>query len=401
MLDFDTAQLQLARAGTPPSTTETCALDQACGRVLAQTLFATLDLPPADNSAMDGYAIAFADYAPGRKLPVQQRSFAGEQPVPLIQGQATRLFTGSLIPAGADTVIMQENADEHDGYVLIKEPPAKGDHVRKQGEDVARETQLLAKGTLLGPGQIALLASQGYGQVQVYPVIKVGILTTGDELVMPGQPRANHQIFDSNGVMLGSLLARIGAHVVQIIHARDTEESLKDGFTRLLATCDLVLTIGGVSVGEKDLVKPVLESLGGSLDLWKVCMKPGKPVALARAQGKPVVCLPGNPVSAFVVYSLLVTPLIRTMQGRESVMPAVHWGVLDTSRHFLEKREEFLRVQLHARDTGLPGLEPYPQQGSNIISALAWADGLARVTPNTKVTGGSTLRYYPLSDWLT
>jgi molybdopterin molybdotransferase len=400
MLDFDTAQAQMARAGAHPITEESCPLEQACGRVLAQTLFATLDLPPADNSAMDGYAIRHADYQQGHALPIQQRSYAGEQPEPLIPGQATRLFTGSLIPAGADTVVMQENAVEDNGTVLITTPPVKGAHVRLRGEDVSRDRQLLARGTVLGPGEIALLASQGYAQVQVYAPLRVGILTTGDELVTPGLPRAEHQIYDSNGLMLAALVRQIGAQVVGVIHARDTEESLRNGFEQLLAQCDLVLTIGGVSVGEKDLVKPVLESLGGSLDLWKVCMKPGKPVAMAHANGKPVVCLPGNPVSAFVVYSLLVTPLVRTMQGREAVLPPVYHGMLETDHAFLEKREEFLRVQMRPSDAGLPALTPYGKQGSNIISSLAWASGLARVPAGTEVSGGSTVKYYPLEHWL-
>lgn len=400
MLDFDTAQAQLARAANHPILDETCLLHHAHGRVLAQTLFATLDLPPADNSAMDGYAIRYDDYAQGVALPVQQRCFAGEQPAALIPGQATRLFTGSLIPEGADTVVMQENVTERDGCIVINEPPVEGAHVRKRGEDVSRERQILARGTVLGAGEIALLASQGYAQVQVYPRLRVGVLTTGDELVVPGEPRADHQIYDSNGLMLAALLHQIGAHVEQVVHAQDTEESLSSAFATLLSRCDLVLTIGGVSVGEKDLVKPVLEHLGGRLDLWKVAMKPGKPVALAHAQGKPVVCLPGNPVSAFVVYALLVTPLIRTMQGREQVIPTSEWGVLHTNTHFLEKREEFLRVRLHTNDVGLPSLEPYPQQGSNIISALPWATGLARVPVNTPVSAGSTVQYYSLAHWL-
>jgi molybdopterin molybdotransferase len=400
MLDFDIAQAQLARAGSHPATEESCTLNQACGRVLAQTLFATLDLPPANNSAMDGYAIRHADFQAGMPLPIQQRCFAGEQPAPLVPGQATRLFTGSLIPQGADTVVMQENAVEENGSVLIKETPQAGAHVRLQGEDVSRDRQLLARGTVLGPGEIALLASQGYAQVQVYVPLRIGILTTGDELVAPGSPRADHQIFESNGLMLAALVRQIGAQLVTVVHARDTEQSLRGAFEQLLPDCDLVLTIGGVSVGEKDLVKPVLESLGGTLDLWKVCMKPGKPVALAHARGKPVVCLPGNPVSAFVVYSLLVTPLIRTMQGRENVMPGIQWGTLNTSHAFLEKREEFLRVQLQATETGLPTLTPHPKQGSNIISSLPWASGLARVPAGTQISGGSTVKYYPLEHWL-
>lgn len=400
MLDFDAAQEQLARAGTPPHIHEVCPLGQAHRRVLAQTLFATLDLPPADNSAMDGYAIRLADYQAGARLPVQQRCYAGQQPEPLKPGQAIRLFTGSLMPAGADVVVMQENAREDDGLVEILREPLAGEHVRKRGEDVRCDEQLLGKGTVLDAGQLALLASQGYAEIPVYPRLQVGILTTGDELVPPGHPRAEQQIYDSNGPMLSGLATAMGAQVRHVLHAADTEESLEAAFSTLLADCDLILTVGGVSVGEKDLVKPVLQKLGAELGLWKVAMKPGKPVALAQAAGKPVVCLPGNPVSAFVVFTLLVTPLIRTLQGRADIFPRVTHGRLETPLQFFEKREEFLRVQVEHGSDGLPALVPYPQQGSNIISSLAWADALARVPLGRHVGNGHVVKCYPLAHWL-
>jgi molybdopterin molybdotransferase len=400
MLDFDVAQTELAAAGHPPHITETCSLDQARGRVLAQTLFATLDLPPADNSAMDGYAIRHADYAPGRALPIQQRCFAGQVPEPLQAGKAIRLFTGSLIPENADTVVMQEDGVEADNAFQINVAPVKGAHVRVKGEDVRKGDQLLAKGTLLGAQQIALLASQGYAEVTVYATLKVGILTTGDELIKPGQPRGDEQIYNSNGPMLAALLQDMGADVRHVLHAADTEDALREAFSTLLADCDLVITVGGVSVGEKDLVKPVIEQMGGKLDLWRVCMKPGKPVALAHANNKPIVCLPGNPVSAFVVFVLLVSPLVRTMQGRDDVLPAVQYGRLSTSATYYEKREEFIRVRaLHAPD-GATALQPYAQQGSGIISSLPWSSGLARIPVDTRIGDGDLVAYYSWANWL-
>lgn len=400
MLDFDVAQSRLAAAGKPPSISETCTLQQARGRVLAQTLFATLDLPPADNSAMDGYAIRHADYAPGHRFPVQQRCFAGEQPQDLQQGEAIRLFTGSLIPPGADTVVMQEDGDEIDNQFSINRPPIRGAHVRLQGEDVRAGDQLLPKGTLLGAAEMALLASQGYAELTVYARLKVGILTTGDELIQPGQPRSNEQIYNSNGLMLASMVENMGASVTHALHAMDTETSLQTAFSTLLADCDLVLTVGGVSVGEKDLVKPVIEQLGGTLDLWRVCMKPGKPVALAYAQDKPIVCLPGNPVSAFAVFTLLVSPLIRGMQGRAQVLPDVQYGRLAAKTTFNDKREEFLRVRAEFGAEGMGWLLPYPQQGSGIISSLPWATGLARIPANTATHDGDVVQYYDLRHWL-
>lgn len=401
MLDFDVAQARLAAAGQPPAITEVCPLTQAHGRVLAQTLFVTLDLPPADNSAMDGYAIRYADYAAGTRLPVQQRCFAGDTPQALLPGNTIRVFTGSLMPEGADTIVMQEHGTETDAGFLIEQPPQQGAHVRKQGEDVLLGQQLFPKGTLLHAAQISMLASQGYSEVPVYARLKVGIITTGDELANPGQSLLTGQIYNSNGPMLAALVNDMGAQVVQQVHAADTSESLETAFNTVLSDCDLVLTVGGVSVGEKDLVKPTIEQLGGKLDLWRVCMKPGKPVALAYARNKPIICLPGNPVSAFVVFTLLVSPLVRTMQGRAITLPPIQYGQLSTDKKFSETREEFLRVQtLHSPHAGVQ-LTPHAMQGSAILSSLPWADALARIPVNTVVQNGDTVPYYNLQHWLT
>ncbi len=400
MLDFDTAQARLAAAGGHPAITETCALGQARGRVLAQTLFATLDLPPASNSAMDGYAIRHADHAPGKSLPVQQRCYAGVKPQALQPGNTIRLFTGSLIPPGADTVVMQEDGEESNDALIIHALPAKGAHIRIQGEDIRAGEQMFAKGTLLGAAQIAMLASQGYAEVPVYTTLKVGILTTGDELVSPGQPRGDEHIYNSNGAMLAALVENMGARAVHVLHALDTEASLRAAFEILLQDCDLVLTVGGVSVGEKDLVKPAIEQFGGTLDLWRVCMKPGKPVALAHAANKPIVCLPGNPVSAFAVFAVLVSPLLRSMQGRAQIMPPLQYGRLATEKTFNDSREEFLRVRMQANQDGVSQLMPYPQQSSGVISSLSWASGLARIPANTPVTNGTVVPYYDLPHWL-
>ncbi|MCC2594837.1 molybdopterin molybdotransferase MoeA [Pusillimonas sp. MFBS29] len=400
MLDFDSAQSRLAAAGGHPSITENCPLVQARGRVLAQTLFATLDLPPADNSAMDGYAIRHADYEPGRSLPVQQRCYAGVKPQALQPGNTIRLFTGSLLPEHADTIVMQEDAEEVDNALTIHRPPAKGAHIRYRGEDIRAGDQVFAKGTLLGASQIAMLASQGYAELSVYAQLKVGILTTGDELVNPGQPRGDEHIYNSNGAMLAALVENMGARAVHVLHALDTEASLHEAFETLLQDCDLVLTVGGVSVGEKDLVKPAIEQFGGTLDLWRVSMKPGKPVALAHAANKPIVCLPGNPVSAFAVFTTLVSTLIRSMQGRAQVMPILQYGRLCTQKTFNDSREEFLRVSARPDASGVMQLTPHTQQGSGIISSLSWASGLARIPANTPVQDGAIVPYYDFQHWL-
>ena len=400
LLDFESAQALLADAAAPITRHASVPLAQATGRVLAADIIATLDLPPADNSAMDGYAIRFADYQPDVTLPIQQRVFAGDMPSPAVPGQATRLFTGSLIPDGADTIVIQENTREADGAVQILQAPNAGEFVRKRGMDTTAGQPILAAGTRLDAAHVALLASQGLTEVQVVEPLRIGILTTGDELVPPGAERAPQQIYNCNGPMLSALVQKTGAQVIHVLHARDNEPDLRAAITTILADCDLMLSIGGVSVGEKDLVKPVLESLGGKLALWKVRMKPGKPVALAHIQGKPVVCLPGNPVSVYAVYTMLVSPLVRRMQGRTDLFPPVRQAPLRLAKPHHDRREEFLRVQWQSAANGAPELIPYPNQDSSVISSLPWATGLARTPAGETVNDGDIVKYYDLAHWL-
>ncbi|MBU4613095.1 molybdopterin molybdotransferase MoeA [Achromobacter sp. GG226] len=400
MLDVDAAQRQLAEAGKAPAVAEPCALAQAVGRVLAADVTATLAMPPEDNSAMDGYAVRLADVAPERVLPVQQRCYAGQMPEPLAPGQAIRLFTGSVMPAGADAVIMQEDAVEDARGVRFTEMPRAGQHIRRQGEDVVLGSVLAQAGARLTAAHVAVLAAQGITQVPVWPRLRVGVLTTGDEIVPGGAAREPQQIFNSNAPMLTALLEGLGAQVALARHAADTEGDLARAFTELAAGCDLVISVGGVSVGEKDLVKPVLESLGGALALWKVRMKPGKPVALGQVAGKPVVCLPGNPVSAYAVMAILVSPLVRRMQGRASVFPPVRRAVLRTSKPFGEGRDNFLRVQADTDDEARLTVAPHAGQTSGIMSALPWAHGLARIPAHAQRGDGDVVDYYAFDDWL-
>lgn len=400
MLDFDHAQTLLANAAGPLQRREEIELNEVAGRVLATDLQATVDIPPADNSAMDGYALRVDDWRAGARLPIQQRCYAGDVPEPLKPGHAIRLFTGSLIPDGADTVVMQEDAVEADNQVEITRAPAPGQHIRRRGEDTMAGAPLLAAGAMLQAAHVALLASQGLATVPVMGRLRVGILTTGDELVPPGTPRAPEQIYNSNGPMLAALTRGLGAIPVHVLHARDTEEELLAAFTTLLADCDLVLSVGGVSVGERDLVKPALATLGGELSLWKVRMKPGKPVALAQIGGKPVVSLPGNPVSAYAVFAMLVSPLVRRMQGREDIFPPVNLLPLRTEHPRQDGREEFLRVQRRMAKDGTAELVPYGQQGSGVISSMPWATGLARLPADVLVNDGDRVPYYDMRHWL-
>ena len=400
MLDFDQAQTLLANAAAPLARREHVGLDEAPGRVLAADLDATVDIPPADNSAMDGYALRLADWQPGARLPIQQRCYAGDTPQPLKPGHAIRLFTGSLIPDGADVVVMQEDTHEADDQVEITREPRPGQHIRQRGEDTLAGSPLLAAGTQLQAAHVALLASQGLASVPVFGRLRVGILTTGDELVPPGSARETAQIYNSNGPMLAALVRGMAAEPALVLHARDTEEDLRGAFKTLLAECDLVLSVGGVSVGERDLVKPALAALGGELSLWKVRMKPGKPVALAMIGDKPVVSLPGNPVSAYAVFAMLVSPLVRRMQGREELFPPVSRLPLRTEHPRQDSREEFLRVQRRAADDGNAELVPYGHQGSGVISSLPWSTGLARLPADVQVQDRDRVPYYDLRHWL-
>lgn len=400
MLDFDTAQDRLLQAAVRPTRSESVPLNEALGRIVATTVQATIDIPPADNSAMDGYAIRFADYqtADGG-LPIQQRCYAGDIPEALEAGKAIRLFTGSLMPAGADTVVMQEHCIEDNNVVHIQTAPVQGSHVRYRGEDMGQDKTIILKGKTLNAGHIAMLASQGITEVAVYPIPKIGILTTGDELTEPGNVLQEGQIYNSNAPMLAALVKQLNAQVHLTLHAKDTLEDITQALTALSSECDLVLTVGGVSVGDKDLVKPAIEQLGGEVNLWKVRMKPGKPVTLAHIGHTPIVGLPGNPVSSFAVFVLMVSPMIRVLQGRRHALPRVFYGKLDSNTVFEGSREEFLRVQARPEVDGFLYLHPHPQQGSAIINSLGWATGLARIPANQKVGFGDTIAYYDLRHW--
>ena len=400
MIEFDEAQARLSDAAAAPTQTESVPLAEARGRISASEIKASIDLPSADNSAMDGYALRFSDLHAGTPLPVSQTIYAGDAPQRLAEGTCARLFTGSVVPPGADTVVMQEHVERIDDAITVSTPPTPGQHIRKRGEDTASGSVILEAGVRLDAGHIALLASQGLAEANVFPKLKVGVLTTGDELVQPGETREPQQIFNSNGAMLAALIDTMGAEATLVLHARDTEADLAQAFKQLSAQCDLVLSVGGVSVGDKDLVKPVLESLGAELTLWRVRMKPGKPVALAQLNQKPIVCLPGNPVSAFTVFTLLVSPLVRRMQGRTEIFPYVGHVTLRTDAPRQDSREEFLRARLRLVTGSNAELEVFPNQGSGVVSSLAWATGLARIPADVPVYDGEKVPYYELSRWL-
>lgn len=400
MLDFDTAQQLLAEYGSTLAGTEKIGIYDLNNRILATDVYASIDLPPADNSAMDGYAVRAADLTSTDRLPVQEQVFAGQQAAPLQAHYAMRIFTGGLVPAGADTVVMQENCTADGDLVVFQHAVTAGQNIRYRGEDMASGKLILQRGTRLGPGHIAVLAAQGLAEITVYKKLKIGILSTGDELIEPGGVLQPASIYNSNLVTIASLCQRFGTALPVCKHVSDDLEQTKQALADLSNDCDVLFTIGGVSVGAKDYIKPALESLGAELDFWKVQMKPGKPVALAQLDQKIVLCLPGNPVSSFVVFVLLASPLLRHLNGEQQTLRPVQKGLFRLDRTIENgKRTDFVRVRVNHQASGLPILEPYYLQSSGATSSLAWADGLARIPAGAVLHDGCELDWYDLQHW--
>ncbi|MDP2243691.1 gephyrin-like molybdotransferase Glp [Pseudomonas sp.] len=387
-------QRLLALAETMPvSDNEQVALAEADGRVLAEPLIAGLDLPPWANSAMDGYALCLADWA-GEPLLVSQRIQAGNAPQPLQPGSCARIFTGAPLPAGADTVEMQENAVvEADGRVRFSEPLRLGQNVRPQGQETRVGEHLLPVGTRLGPIELGLAASLGIAELSVRRRLRVAVLSTGDELVEPGLPLGPGQIYNSNRRLLMAWLQRLGCEVVDGgILADDLQ--LTRAALAALSDVDLILSTGGVSVGEADFLGVALRE-EGELAFWKLAIKPGKPLTCGQFRGVPVIGLPGNPASTLVTFGLLARPYLLRRMGVQRVeplglaMPAgFTWSKPGKRREYLRARLEHGRVVLH------------PNQSSGVLRSAAWAEGLAEVLENTTLAEGDSLRFIPLSEIL-
>ncbi len=389
------ARHRLLEATGPVTGTETLALDESAGRVLATEAIAASDVPPADNSAMDGYAFAMEDLqAAGGTLPVSARVHAGQAPDRLADKSAVRIFTGAVIPEGADTVVMQENCHETDNRVTVADIPATGANIRRAGEDLSAGQVILGPGRRLQPQDLGLLASTGIDRTTVYRRLAVAVLSTGDELVEPGRKLRPGQIYNSNATVLKALLEKLGCRVISADQVADTREATRKALTDTAAEADLVISSGGVSVGEADFIKQAVEELG-RLDLWKISVKPGKPLAFGQVDNTPFIGLPGNPVAVFVTFCLFAAPVIRNMQGRANPFPQPLKGPAGFVRDQSSKREEYLRVR--AEDGWL---RTYPHQGSGVLSSVAWADGLARIPIGKRVAEGDLLEYFSFESLL-
>ncbi|MGH2293432.1 MULTISPECIES: gephyrin-like molybdotransferase Glp [Pseudomonas] len=384
--------LALAEAA-PIRETENVPLAEAEGRVLASDLVASLDLPPWPNSAMDGYALRLADWQ-GEPLPVSQRIFAGHAPQPLQPGTCARIFTGAPVPAGADCVEMQENADvTDDGRVRFLEPLKTDQNIRPQGQETRQGEQVMSAGTRLGPIELGLAATLGQARLDVVRKVRVAVLSTGDELIEPGQPLGPGQIYNSNRRLLVSWLQRLGCEV------RDAG-ILPDDLARTreclgaLGDVDLILSTGGVSVGEADYLGAALRE-AGELALWKLAIKPGKPLTFGHFRGVPVIGLPGNPASTLVTFGLLTRPYLLRRQGVADVTPqrfdmpaGFDWPKPGMRREYLRARIEHGQVHI------------YKNQSSGVLRSAAWAEGLVEVREGSTPKLGDSVPFIPFSELL-
>ena len=396
-LDEALAEL-LSQAQALPA--EVVSTFDADGRVLAEDLVSALQIPPQDNSSMDGYAVRSAEIADeGVVLPVSQRIPAGVAAEPLVPGSLARIFTGAPVPAGADAIVMQEDTQaQPDGRVRILRVPAAGQWIRRSGEDVTRGAVVLSRGTRIGPAAMGQAAGIGLDRLQVARRPRVALFSTGDELVMPGAvPPAQMKpgaIYNSNRFFLRTLLQRLGCEVNDLGIVPDRLDATVQALQDAAKSSDVILTSGGVSVGEEDHIKPAVQQLG-KLDLWQIAMKPGKPFAHGRIGDAHFIGLPGNPVSSFVTFLLLVRPFLLKLQGATQLQPTVQDlpAAFDLPRP--DKRREFLRVRRTPA-----GLEMFPNQSSGVLTSMTWADGLVDNPGGQPVARGDMLRFLPLAELL-
>lgn len=369
--------------------TENVPLLDAVGRVLREPVVAPRDVPIAPLSLFDGYAFK-GPVNDGDRLPVAGKQFAGDPPARLEPGTAMRIFTGALLPEGADTVIAQESTQDDADAIRCTESLQPGAGVRQTGADTRAGEELLAAGTRITPSTIGLIASTGQSALRVTRRVRVALLTTGDELLAPGEAFAPGKIFDANGPMLEALLQTSGVEIVHRACLPDDGEVI-DARLREAADADLIVTSGGVSVGEADLVRAGVEALG-HIDHWRVFLKPGKPLAVGEVAGTPFLGLPGNPVSTFVTFQLFVRAALQKLAGQAEAgrLPSQSLPLAAARRG--GDRPEYIRVR-RVRQDGRVVLEPFADQNSGLLSSLAWADGLALVPAEADLAAGDPVDY--------
>lgn len=387
MLAFADALARLLEAASPLPP-ERVPLDEAAGRVLAEDLHAGAPLPPFDHSAMDGYALCTADLAGEApfELPVAGESAAGGSLPELAPGAACRIFTGARLPARADAVVMQEHVTQEDGRIRLAARPKPSAHVRRRGEDLAEGALVLRRGSRLTPGRVALAAALDRPVLLVARRPLVTVLCSGDELRYPGQPGAPGSIPESNGAFVAAAARSAGALVRLAPYMPDDPERSRSAVAEALRGTDLLVTIGGVSVGDRDLVRPALEAAGVVLDFWRVAIKPGKPLAVGRAGAAHVLGLPGNPASASLTFLLFGMPLLRALQGDAAPLPPRLRAVLQKAVRRDPGREEFVRVKL-VIEGGELTVKALQNQASGAVTSFAEADALAVIPAEASFIG--------------
>ncbi len=400
LLGVDAALKLIEGRLAPVVETEAVRLTEAAGRILAADRIAEFDLPPHANSAVDGYALAYADLAPGADtvLPIGGRAAAGH-PLgrALRRGEAIRIFTGAAMPDGADTVMMQEDCTVEGDCVRLKPGLKPGANRRHAGEDAAKGAVVLKAGRRLRPADLGLLAALGHTQLRVFRRLRVAVLSTGDEVVEHGAPLAPGKIYDANRVMLLALLGGLGCIVTDLGICPDREAALADILGEAARTHDLIVTSGGVSTGEEDHVRSAIERLG-RLHFWRLAIKPGRPVALGQVGGVPLVGLPGNPVAAALTFAILARPLILRLAG--AIEPAPQAFPVQAAFAYRKRagRREYVRATL-GRDGGKLVAHKYPKDGAGILSSIVNSDGFAIVGEGvTTLAPGDAVDFLPFAE---
>jgi len=401
MLTLDDALGRLLGAVAPRNDIDTLSTFDALGRVLRQDVRSTLDVPPQDNTSMDGYALRCADVpAAGTVLPVTQRIPAGVVGTPLQPGSAARIFTGAQVPAGADAVVMQEQCEALGEAVRVNSVPASGQWIRRRGEDVRAGDVVLAAGVRLTPQALGLAATVGAAQLQVARRSRVALFSTGDELGMPGEPLKPGAIYNSNRFTLRAAIQALGGDCTDLGIVPDRLDATRDALRRAAEGADLIVTSGGVSVGEEDHLRPAVQA-EGRIELWQIAIKPGKPLAFGevrRADGSTAhfVGLPGNPVSSFLTFLLTVRPVLLRLQGASDLQPRRTRLRADFDWPRPDKRREFLRVRRN--DAG--GLDLFRNQSSGVLTSVVWGDGVVDNPSGQSIRTGDMVDFIAFAEWL-
>jgi molybdopterin molybdotransferase len=401
MISVDQARAFILDCARVVTGTESVDISAALGRVLAEAHVSTIDVPGYANSAMDGYAVRSADMTQSgeARLRVTKRITAGISGGIIGPGEAARIFTGAPVPEGADAVVMQERCQADGDYVLIPGPVSRGENIRPRGNDIVAGREVLPKGLRMRPQEMGLAASVGLSRLSVYRKLTVAIFSTGDELVKPGEPLPAGKIYNSNRYTLQGLLTALGCEILDLGVVEDTLAATTTALREAAGRADVIVTSGGVSVGEEDHMRDAVKS-SGQIELWRVAVKPGKPLAYGRIGEADFLGLPGNPVSTLVTFCLFVRPFLLSRQGASDVLPRPYPVCAAFEWRKPGKRREFARARIVRQDGQPPKAEIFPKQGSDVLTSTVWAEGVVEIPEGNRVEPGDTILYYPFSDLL-